>query len=227
MSERTDLTGRLDRLAGEWAGGVTPAAPERVRARGRHRRQRRIAAGAVLACAALVAVLVPALRGDLLGGGAVAPAGPPVTTAPAFTAPAAEQGEVRVRLSDPPAGMPADLRVTQVECTTVPGEGLAVTGTYRIGGRSGGVELHPGDEPVEVAGFPLPAGALQLPARTGQLDGDVIAIAGDGVTADLADPTGRRGAMSGRFSLVDKATLTLRPPGTERLAFSWWCPPAP
>ena len=26
MSERTHLTGRLDRLAGEWAGGVTPAA---------------------------------------------------------------------------------------------------------------------------------------------------------------------------------------------------------
>jgi hypothetical protein len=226
MSERTDLTGRLDRLAGEWAGGVTPAAPERVRARGRHRRQRRIAAGAVLACAALAAVLVPTLRGGILGGEAVAPAGGGTS---GFAAPAAARGEIRVRISDPPSGMPSALTLGGLHCTQNPygrpDLGLLVTGTVGSGGRQYAAELYPTlTGPVITASFDSPGGAvgISLNGSTPQLG--IIKVKGAGTEIELIEPDGRRGRMTGRYTVLDAASGTTRPHPTGRLAFDWWCP---
>jgi hypothetical protein len=222
MSE--DLSDRLDRLAGEWTGAVTPARPERVRARGRHRKQRRAASVALLAVAALAAVAVPALRGGPLTGEAVAPAGPPSTL---LTAPPAARAELRLRISDPPAGMPAEVRMTGVDCRVVPGSGLSVFGTFRVGDYSGNAEVHPADNPsIEGSGIPGPLATLQFPARPGQLDGDVVVIWGDEVTITREDPAGRRGSMTGHHAPVDRATERFGPRGAGQLALSWWCPPA-
>jgi hypothetical protein len=222
-----NLTDRLDQLAEEWTGTIVPTAPERVRARGRARRRRRVATGAILTCAALVATLVPIARSGLLQGRAIAPAN---GGTPGFTAPAAAQGQLRVRISDPPAGLPADLTLGGMVCDEHPDgglvKGLKVTGRTGAGAGKIAAELYPTlADGSGVDLFDTPGGALgKALAPLGDPNVGVILIEGKGVSIDLVDHDGRRGSMSGRYWVLDENSGTRRRHPTGRLAFDWWCP---